>query len=129
MYVDIQEIFGSQFELPDLGTLGSHGLANPRDFESPVASFDVDQSPWKGTCWVPRKRYAFFDVAFLYVVVYKYVMTDGFIKDNGLYGVRRLGGRLFACKQDHTPFDVVAWHGKFAFPFLSAPASLLCSFT
>jgi homogentisate 1,2-dioxygenase len=63
--VDIQEIFGSQFELPDLGALGSHGLANPRDFESPVASFDIDQSPWKGTCWFPTKRYAFFDVAFL----------------------------------------------------------------
>ena len=25
----------------------------------------------------------------------------------------RLGGRLFSCKQDHTPFDVVAWHGTF----------------
>jgi homogentisate 1,2-dioxygenase len=48
-YADVQEIFGSQFELPELGPLGSHGLANPRDFESPVASFDVDQSPWKST--------------------------------------------------------------------------------
>ncbi|KAN0104027.1 homogentisate 1,2-dioxygenase [Russula decolorans] len=71
----IQEIFGSQFELPELGPLGSHGLANPRDFESPVASFEVDQSSWE--------------------IVYK------------------LGGRLFSCKQDHTPFDVVAWHGTY----------------
>jgi homogentisate 1,2-dioxygenase len=45
----IQEIFGSRFELPDLGPLGTHGLANPRDFETPVASFDVDQSPWRIT--------------------------------------------------------------------------------
>jgi len=27
--------------------------------------------------------------------------------------MRRLGGRLFSCKQNHTPFDVVAWHGTF----------------
>jgi len=71
----IQEIFGSQFDLPDLGPLGTHGLADARDFESPIASFDVDQSPWE--------------------VIYK------------------LGGRLFSCKQDHTPFDVVAWHGNY----------------
>ena len=51
---DIQEIFGSQFELPELGPLGTHGLANPRDFESPVASFDVDQSPWEGMLRLPR---------------------------------------------------------------------------
>ena len=44
---DILEVFGSHFELPDLGPLGTHGLANPRDFESPVASFDIDQSPWE----------------------------------------------------------------------------------
>ncbi|KAH9038148.1 homogentisate 1,2-dioxygenase [Lactarius hengduanensis] len=71
----IQEIFGSQFDLPELGPLGTHGLANTRDFESPVASFDVDQSPWESTF--------------------------------------RLGGRLYSCKQDHTPFDVVAWHGNY----------------
>ena len=47
-HLDILEIFGSHFDLPDLGPLGTHGLANPRDFESPVASFDIDQSPWEG---------------------------------------------------------------------------------
>ncbi|KAH9945385.1 homogentisate 1,2-dioxygenase [Epithele typhae] len=71
----ILEVFGSHFELPDLGPLGTHGLANPRDFESPVASFDIDQSAWE--------------------VVYK------------------VGGKLFICKQEHTPFDVVAWHGNY----------------
>ena len=45
--VDIQEIYGSHYELPELGPLGSHGLANARDFESPVSSFDIDQSPWE----------------------------------------------------------------------------------
>jgi homogentisate 1,2-dioxygenase len=55
LFSDIQEIFGSQFELPDLGPLGSHGLANARDFESPVASFDIDQSPWKSTYSFSRR--------------------------------------------------------------------------
>lgn len=26
--------------------------------------------------------------------------------------VYKVGGKLFVCKQEHTPFDVVAWHGK-----------------
>ncbi|CAE7183519.1 unnamed protein product [Rhizoctonia solani] len=71
----IQEIFGSHFELPELGPLGGHGLANVRDFEHPIASFDIDQSPWE--------------------IVYK------------------LGGKLWSCKQNHTPFDVVAYHGNY----------------
>lgn len=44
--VDIQEIYGAHYTLPELGPLGGHGLANARDFEHPVASFDIDQSPW-----------------------------------------------------------------------------------
>ncbi|KAJ3552658.1 hypothetical protein NM688_g4036 [Phlebia brevispora] len=71
----VQEIFGSHYELPELGPLGANGLANVRDFEHPVASFDIDQTPWD--------------------VIYK------------------LGGQLFVCRQDHTPFDVVAWHGNY----------------
>ncbi|EMD34039.1 hypothetical protein CERSUDRAFT_117547 [Gelatoporia subvermispora B] len=71
----IQEIYGSHYELPELGPIGANGLANPRDFEHPTASFDIDQSPWE--------------------VVYK------------------VGGQLFACRQEHTPFDVVAWHGNY----------------
>ncbi|KAL5526159.1 hypothetical protein ACEPAG_7497 [Sanghuangporus baumii] len=71
----IQEIYGSHYELPELGPLGGHGLANARDFEHPVASFDIDQSPWE--------------------VVYK------------------VCGELHVCKQEHTPFDVVAWHGNY----------------
>ena len=50
MYTDIQEIFGSHYELPELGPLGANGLANVRDFEHPVASFDIDQSQWEGEC-------------------------------------------------------------------------------
>ncbi|TDL16947.1 homogentisate 1,2-dioxygenase [Rickenella mellea] len=71
----IQEIFGSHYELPQLGPLGANGLANPRDFEFPLASFDIDHSPWE--------------------IVYK------------------VCGQLFVCKQEHSPFDVVAWHGNY----------------
>lgn len=46
---DVQEIFGSHYELPELGPLGANGLANARDFEYPMASFDLDQSPWEGS--------------------------------------------------------------------------------
>ncbi len=31
---------GAPFKLPDLGPIGSNGLANPRDFEYPVAAFE-----------------------------------------------------------------------------------------
>jgi len=36
----ICENYGQQFRLPDLGTIGANGLANPRDFETPVAWFE-----------------------------------------------------------------------------------------
>ncbi len=34
------ENFGAMFKLPDLGPIGSNGLANPRDFLAPVAAFE-----------------------------------------------------------------------------------------
>ncbi|MEO5565476.1 MAG: homogentisate 1,2-dioxygenase [Luteimonas sp.] len=34
------ENFGAQLRLPDLGPIGSNGLANPRDFLVPVAAFE-----------------------------------------------------------------------------------------
>ncbi|KAF7555251.1 hypothetical protein G7Z17_g2321 [Cylindrodendrum hubeiense] len=70
----IQEIFGAHYDLPELGPVGSNGMALPRDFESPVASFDVDDSAWD--------------------IIYK------------------LAGTLHVCRQNHSPFDVVAWHGN-----------------
>lgn len=47
LWLDLQEIFGTHYSLPELGPLGGNGLANPRDFETPVACFDIDQSPWE----------------------------------------------------------------------------------
>ena len=40
----VAENHGATFRLPELGPIGSNGLANPRDFETPVAAFeDVDR--------------------------------------------------------------------------------------
>jgi homogentisate 1,2-dioxygenase len=73
----VTEIWGSRWELPDLGPIGGHGLANPRDFLYPVAHIDENlQADW--------------------IVV---------TKMNGTHNQAR---------QDHSPFDVVAWHGNYA---------------
>jgi len=34
------EVYGSHFEIPSLGPIGANGLANPKHFKSPVASFE-----------------------------------------------------------------------------------------
>ncbi len=36
----VAENYGAPFRLPDLGPIGANGLANPRDFETPVAWFE-----------------------------------------------------------------------------------------
>ena len=70
------ENHGAFFRLPDLGPIGANGLANPRDFLTPVAAYeDVDRPT---------------------LVVQKFL------------------GRLWASKFDHSPLDVVAWHGNLA---------------
>jgi len=64
--------FPGHFQLPELGPLGSNGLANSRDFQSPIACFEEDTE----TEWTLLSKF---------------------------------NGHLFAAKQTHTPFDVVAW--------------------
>ena len=70
------ENFGQPFRLPDLGPIGSNGLANPRDFLTPVAAFE--------------------DV------------------DGDFELVAKFGAALWSAKIDHSPLDVVAWHGNYA---------------
>ncbi len=72
----ICENFGANFRLPDLGPLGSNGLANPRDFLTPVAAYE--------------------DVAQPHELITKFM------------------GHLWSAKMNHSPFDVVAWHGNYA---------------
>ncbi len=39
------ENYGAPFRLPELGPIGSNGLANARDFEAPHAAFEADGAP------------------------------------------------------------------------------------
>lgn len=72
----ICENYGASFRLPDLGPIGSNGLANPRDFLTPIAAYeDVDGS---------------------HELVGKFM------------------GELWSAQMDHSPLDVVAWHGNCA---------------
>lgn len=70
------ENYGQMFALPDLGPIGANGLANPRDFETPVAWFE--------------------DVA------------------GEVELVQKFAGQLWATTLDHSPLNVVAWHGNHA---------------
>jgi homogentisate 1,2-dioxygenase len=59
--------------LPDLGPIGSNGLAHARDFQTPVAWYE--------------DRAGEFEL------------------------IARFGGSLWSAPIDHSPLDVVAWHG------------------
>ncbi|MEB0137405.1 MULTISPECIES: homogentisate 1,2-dioxygenase [unclassified Undibacterium] len=41
------ENFGAMFKLPDLGVIGSNGLANPRDFHTPVAWYEDQEGEFE----------------------------------------------------------------------------------
>jgi homogentisate 1,2-dioxygenase len=71
----VAENHGLPFRLPDLGPIGANGLANPRDFEVPVASFEDRDEPTE--------------------VIQKYL------------------GSLWTTTLDHSPLDVVGWHGNY----------------
>jgi homogentisate 1,2-dioxygenase len=68
------ENFGAPFKLPDLGPIGSNGLANARDFLTPRARYEEIEEPCE------------------------------------LIG--KFDRRLWAARMDHSPLDVVAWHGN-----------------
>jgi len=42
----IAECYKGHFEIPDLGPIGSNGLANERDFMAPVASYEDSTEEW-----------------------------------------------------------------------------------
>ncbi|KAJ9149917.1 Homogentisate 1,2-dioxygenase [Pleurostoma richardsiae] len=65
----ILELNQGHFVLPELGPIGSNCLANPRDFQAPVASFDEDtSSDWtivnkfNGTLFAAKQGHTPFDV-------------------------------------------------------------------
>lgn len=70
------ENYGAILRLPERGPIGTDGLANDRDFMTPVAAFEDREGEFE-------------------LIV-------------------KLGGNLFACAMEHSPLDVVAWHGNLA---------------
>jgi homogentisate 1,2-dioxygenase len=70
------ENYGANFRLPDLGPIGSNGLANPRDFMTPIAAYEDKDEPHE--------------------LVAKFM------------------GQLWRARMNHSPLDVVAWHGNHA---------------
>jgi len=62
------EVFDGHFELPDLGPIGANGLANPRDFLTPVAAYeDKDEeytliTKYGGKLWAAVQNRSPFDV-------------------------------------------------------------------
>jgi homogentisate 1,2-dioxygenase len=70
------ENYGQPFRLPELGPIGSNGLANVRDFLTPVAWFEDVEAPTEL--------------------------------------IQKFHGALWRTQLDHSPLDVVAWHGNLA---------------
>jgi homogentisate 1,2-dioxygenase len=72
----ICENYGLPFRLPELGAIGANGLANARDFLTPVAAYEDKEGDFK--------------------IVGKFL------------------GHMWEAEIDHSPLDVVAWHGNYA---------------
>jgi len=65
----ILELYQGHFQLPELGPIGSNGLANVRDFQAPVAAFEEDtNSDWTifakfdGRLFTAAQKHTPFDV-------------------------------------------------------------------
>jgi homogentisate 1,2-dioxygenase len=72
----ICENYGLPFRLPELGAIGANGLANARDFLTPVAAYEDKEGDFR--------------------IVGKFL------------------GHMWEAEIDHSPLDVVAWHGNYA---------------
>lgn len=71
----ICENYGLPFRLPELGAIGANGLANARDFLTPVAAYEDKEGDFR--------------------IVGKFL------------------GHMWEAEIDHSPLDVVAWHGNY----------------
>lgn len=62
------ENYGAQFRLPELGPIGSNGLANARDFQAPVAAYEEDGGAYElvkkagGRLWRAPMKHSPFNV-------------------------------------------------------------------
>ena len=79
----ICENYGSSFRLPDLGPIGANGLANPRDFETPVAAYEDREGDFRmvgkfqGRLWEAEIGHSPLDVVAWHgnYVPYRYDLT------------------------------------------------------
>lgn len=79
----ICENYGPALRLPELGPLGSNGLANPRDFFAPVAAFEDKEEPctlvakFQGNLWAAEMAHSPLNVVAWHgnFVPYKYDLT------------------------------------------------------
>jgi homogentisate 1,2-dioxygenase len=77
------ENHGALLRLPDLGPIGSNGLANVRDFEAPVAAYEDSDRPcelvqkYQGRLWSAMLGHSPFDVVAWHgnVAPYRYDLT------------------------------------------------------
>ncbi len=80
----IAENHGAAFRIPDLGPIGANGLANPRDFLSPVAWYEESDAPcelvqkYQGALWATTLAHSPLDVVAWHGnnVPYKYDMAN-----------------------------------------------------
>ncbi|NBM18453.1 homogentisate 1,2-dioxygenase [Streptomyces sp. GC420] len=81
------ENYGEPFVLPDLGPIGANGLANPRDFLAPVAAYEDEGAGGAESAEGARR--------------------------GPVQVINKFCGNLWAADYDHSPLDVVAWHGNY----------------
>ncbi|THC89141.1 hypothetical protein EYZ11_011408 [Aspergillus tanneri] len=76
----ILELYQGHFQLPELGPIGSNGLANARDFQTPVADFieDYENTEWSlygkfgGNLFSAKQSHTPFDVVAWHGTYYPY---------------------------------------------------------
>jgi homogentisate 1,2-dioxygenase len=72
------ENYGALFRLPELGPIGSNGLANPRDFLAPAAAYEDVERPtqvvqkFHGALWATTPDHSPLDVAAWHGTLYPY---------------------------------------------------------
>ncbi|XP_049318616.1 homogentisate 1,2-dioxygenase isoform X5 [Bactrocera dorsalis] len=54
----ILEVYNNHFQLPELGPIGANGLANPRDFLTPVALFEDNDEDFQIICKYQGKLFS-----------------------------------------------------------------------
>lgn len=82
----VLEIFKGHFSLPELGPIGSNGLANARDFQYPVAWYEQETAPTTTSTTTTQTTSTL---------------------------LNKFGSQLWSKPIVTSPYNVVAWHGNY----------------